>query len=82
MEVRVFSYLPVTQGWLEFANSLPDYMGGREGHFMEKQMTFWKDTGKWALRRVDGRNDHLWQCLGVVLILCVLVGKSCFRGGD
>lgn len=64
-------HLPVTQGWLEFANSLPNYMEGREGHFMEKQMTFWKGTGKWALRRIDGRNDNLLQCLGVVLILCV-----------
>lgn len=34
---------------------------GEESSLMGKQITFRKD--KWALKRIDGLYDSLWQCL-------------------
>ena len=43
-------------------------------------MTFWKDW-QMGLQENDGRNDSLWQCLGDVLVFCLLVfQKKMFQG--
>ena len=47
-------------------------------NLIEKQITFEK-VDKWTLRRIDGRNDSLWQHLGDMLwVFCLFW----FAGGS